>query len=127
MVGKPLNSKCGLRVECVGNRHDNTENNNIEEPLVLNYNRMEKLYNKYRMILLSTSLQTLSNLDISEANFPGYISEAVKIEKAASTATPLFLVTMIPPSYFLKVKVENYTSPFFQSSLLLSASTLSFI
>ena len=22
MVGKPVNPKCGLRVECVGNRHD---------------------------------------------------------------------------------------------------------
>ena len=25
MVGKPVNPKCGLRVECVGNRHDNKE------------------------------------------------------------------------------------------------------
>ena len=24
MVGKPVNPKCGLRVECVGNRHDDT-------------------------------------------------------------------------------------------------------
>ena len=24
MVEKPVNSKCGLRVECVGNKHDTT-------------------------------------------------------------------------------------------------------
>ena len=24
VVEKPVNPKCGLRVECVGNRHDNT-------------------------------------------------------------------------------------------------------
>ena len=24
MVGKPVNPKCGLLVECVGNRHDDT-------------------------------------------------------------------------------------------------------
>ena len=31
MVGKPVIPKCGLRVECVGNRHDN-----INEQVVLN-------------------------------------------------------------------------------------------
>ena len=25
MVGKPVNPKCELRVECVGNRHDDNE------------------------------------------------------------------------------------------------------
>ena len=26
MVGKPVNPKCGLLVECVGNRHDDNTN-----------------------------------------------------------------------------------------------------
>ena len=25
VVGKPVNPKCGLRVECVGNRHDDRQ------------------------------------------------------------------------------------------------------
>ena len=30
VVGKPVNPKCGLRVECVGNRHDDNKNENLE-------------------------------------------------------------------------------------------------
>ena len=37
VVEKPVNLKCGLRVECVGNRHDNSYevNNNIFYLLLL--------------------------------------------------------------------------------------------
>ena len=28
VVGKPVNPKCGLRVECVGNRHDDSDHTN---------------------------------------------------------------------------------------------------
>ena len=38
MVEKPVNPKCGLRVECVINRHDNTPADTIKKTLP-NYER----------------------------------------------------------------------------------------
>ena len=35
MVGKPVNPKCGLLVECVGNRHD--DNNNSSNRSTVQY------------------------------------------------------------------------------------------
>ena len=33
MVGKPVIPKCGLRVECVGNRHDNSYHYYLVTPI----------------------------------------------------------------------------------------------